>query len=160
MYIISQRRSPKTSYIPIPKCFQFLLHLKSKVIKLSVKTRWRLDTMFLIWLICLFLLDVIIMNDSLLKLFKVLRKKKPKATCVLRLWWWHINNLHNVTLPIVKNHCQIIYNKVLKNRAKTGVPFISIYNLLWFSYSFKKDRFILDGGVIAPNAAPQLCHCQ
>ena len=33
----------------------------------------------------------------------------------------------------------IMYNKVLENRAKTCMLFVSAYKLLWYSYSFNFD---------------------
>ena len=68
----------------------------------------------------------------------------------------------------LKNHQQIIYGKVLNNRAKIGASFIHIYNAMlkrrqnkktWF-YSFyapfKRGKFFFESGTIAPNAALQL----
>ena len=63
-----------------------------------------------------------------------------------------------MTLLIKRNHQRTVYNKVLENTAKTSVFFISAYNLLSLLYSFKKGRFFLEIGVIAPNAHPQLLH--
>lgn len=62
-----------------------------------------------------------------------------------------------MALLIARNYQRILYKKVLENRAKT-VPFISTYNLLWFSYSFKKGRFFIKGAAIAPIAPLQLCN--
>ena len=57
----------------------------------------------------------------------------------------------NTELLVLLNYQRIIYNKVFENSSKTNVSFISTYNLLWFSYSFKKGRLFLEGGVIATN---------
>ena len=57
----------------------------------------------------------------------------------------------NTELLVLLNYQRIIYNKVFENSTKTNVSFISTYNLLWFSYSFKKGRLFLEGGVIVTN---------
>ena len=36
----------------------------------------------------------------------------------------------NMAMLIVRNHQWVICNKVLENRAKTDIPFISTYNLV------------------------------
>ena len=79
------------------------------MIKFSVKTLWHFDIMLFIWSIYFFLLHITIMNDSLLKLLKVLLEKMHKTTlCVLRLWW-QINNLHssNMALLVLRNYWRV-----------------------------------------------------
>ena len=120
--------------------FQFLLHLKivDKVFQKkhrnpltwSIADMVNLFVFYYTWQTCNY----------------VLHEKMQKTTlCILNYNCTKIIYISsNIALVIARNHERIICKKVLESRAKSGIPFISTYDLLWFLYPFNRVDFFLN----------------
>ena len=120
--------------------FQFLLHLKivDKVFQKNTVTLWH--GQLLIWSIYLFFIT----HDNYGWLFYTRKCKRQHYI------YWNYNCTKiiyissSMALVIARNHERIICKKVLESRAKSGIPFISTYDLLWFLYPFNRVDFFLN----------------